>query len=116
MNRPREKPVVGVYELTVDALWTLPWRRVQSSNLALVAQDEDKLFVRFRGGGVYVYEGVLPSTADCIVAMGKGVGSPGAYLNEWLKPVYDCRRVVQAEEGDERRVSFPEHVRSLERS
>jgi hypothetical protein len=101
VNRPREKPVVGVYELTVDALWTLPWRRVQSSNLALVAQDGDNLFVRFRGGGVYVYEGVGPLIADCMVAMGE-IGSPGAFLNERIKPLYDCRRVVQSEEGDER--------------
>jgi len=33
--------------------------------------------------------------------MGEGPGSPGAFLNERIKPVYDCRRVVQAEEGDE---------------
>ena len=101
MERTSEKPVVGVYELTVDALWTLPWQRVQSSNLALVAQHGDNLFVRFRGGGVYVYEGIGPFWADCMVTMGEGPGSPGAFLNERIKPVYDCRRVVQAEEGDE---------------
>ena len=97
-------------ELSVEDLWTLPWRRVRSSNLSLVAWtppvvpptepgDRGMLFARFRNGGVYAYLD-CPDVAEGLVRLGEEPGgSPGGFLALRVKPYYRCQRVKATEGG-----------------
>ena len=65
--------------------------RLSSSVIASVGYDDRAamLEVEFRSGEVYRYLDVDPDDADDLL----GAESPGAYLNEWIKPRYRYEHV-----------------------
>lgn len=66
------------------------WREVDSSNIEAIGWDnEDDLYVRFRGGRVYMYKGVSRQRA---VALGLS-RSPGQYVNKHVIPHYPSIKV-----------------------
>ena len=64
---------------------------LSSSVIASVGYDDDtaRLEVEFRSGEVYQYLDVDPDDADDLLE----AESPGAYLNEWIKPRYRSEHV-----------------------
>ncbi|HMG28916.1 MAG TPA: KTSC domain-containing protein [Jiangellaceae bacterium] len=64
---------------------------VGSSAIASVGYDDvsGTLEVEFRSGELYRYFDVDPDDADDLL----GAESPGAYLNEWIKPRYRYEHV-----------------------
>ena len=64
---------------------------VQSSNVAAVGYDHEaqELHVEFKGGGMYIYEGVPPDVA----AQVQGAPSVGKAINEHCKDCFDFRKV-----------------------
>jgi hypothetical protein len=82
--------------VTVDML------KVKSSNLMEIGYSEKdaKLFVRFIGGKLYVYDPVPP-----IVWMGlRECQSKGRYLATQVIPFFRCRRLADAELNSKVRV------------
>ena len=64
---------------------------VSSSAIAAVGYDgaSGTLEVEFRSGELYRYFDVDPADADDL----HEAESPGAYLNEWIKPRYRCEHI-----------------------
>jgi hypothetical protein len=64
---------------------------VNSSNVAAVGYDPAtaRLYVVFRGGTLYAYEGVPPAVHAGLMA----APSKGRYLNDEIKGAYDYRRL-----------------------
>jgi hypothetical protein len=61
-----------------------------SSNVELVAWDaEGNLYVQYRSGGKYKYQGVSRQRAVA-VALAPSVGQ---YVNKKIKPNYDCVKI-----------------------
>ena len=46
----------------------LTWTEVESSNIKALALKDDKLYVRFHGGGTYEYSGVPQTLFDELVS------------------------------------------------
>lgn len=65
--------------------------RLSSSVIASVGYDGGTamLEVEFRSGAVYQYLDVDPDDADDLLE----AESPGAYLNEWIKPRYRSEHI-----------------------
>jgi len=67
------------------------WREVVSSNVDAVGWDSDmRMYARFKGGAVYLYEGVTRQRA---VACSRAK-SVGQYFNSIIKPNYKAVRVA----------------------
>lgn len=67
------------------------WRYVKSSNVLAVGWDNrDHLYVRFQGGGEYLYDGVSRQRAVAC-ARAKSVGS---YINKVIKPAFTAVRLA----------------------
>lgn len=66
---------------------------VASSNVEAVAYDNDKLYVRFSGGGVYRYHGVPPERHAALMA----APSKGAYVAQHIKHKFPTDKLTAAE-------------------
>jgi hypothetical protein len=62
---------------------------VDSEAIEAIGFDAGELWVKFRGGGTYVYFVVPEHVFDALL----GSDSMGAFLNREIKPYYDCRKV-----------------------
>jgi hypothetical protein len=62
---------------------------VSSSNIAAVWYKANALFVEFRSGGVYRYDGVSEVEADDLL----NASSPGGYFHRHIKDSYAGERV-----------------------
>lgn len=64
---------------------------VDSTNIARVGYESRRheLFVEFHSGRTYVYSPV----SDAVYREFLSAGSMGSYLNERIKPNYDCRPI-----------------------
>lgn len=67
----------------------LDWHPVTSSNVkeAAYVPDAQELHVLLNGG-LYIYEGVPEGVLEDLLS----ADSPGAYLNQNIKPVYSFRK------------------------
>lgn len=65
--------------------------RVSSSNLKSVGYDPFSAFleIEFHNGGVYLYSGVPERVYDQFMA----ASSKGTYFNDYIKGVYNYRKV-----------------------
>lgn len=64
-------------------------RNVASSNIAAIGHSNDKLHIRFRNGGRYVYDGVSRETYDKAVE----AKSLGGFVHENIKGKYNHTRL-----------------------
>jgi hypothetical protein len=62
---------------------------VDSDPIEEVGFDAGELFVKFRDGGTYVYFVVPEAVFQAFMA----ADSMGRFLNQEIKPYYDCREV-----------------------
>lgn len=62
---------------------------VDSKAIEEVGFDAGELFIKFRDGGTYVYFVVPESVFHAFM----GADSLGAFLNQEIKPYYDCREL-----------------------
>lgn len=62
---------------------------VDSDAIEEVGFDAGELFVKFRGGGTYVYF-IVP---EAVFHAFLGADSVGAFLNREIKPNYECREL-----------------------
>ena len=64
---------------------------VNSSNVEAVGYDAENgaIYVRFQGGGTYVYSGADQGTFDELL----NADSVGSYFNRVIKPNYDCSKL-----------------------
>ena len=62
---------------------------VSSSNIAAIGWAEDMLYVEFKGGRRYVYEGVPETEFNALMK----ADSQGQYLNANIKPGYNVTEV-----------------------
>ena len=65
------------------------WRRVESSNIALVGWNADGMFVSFHNDSTYFYRGVSRQRA---VAMSRAK-SVGVYFARKIRPVFAAERM-----------------------
>ena len=65
------------------------WQPVSSSNIAAIKHDGTALWVEFRSGGQYKYDGVSASDAEDMLM----ASSPGGYFHNNIKDSYDGERV-----------------------
>jgi KTSC domain len=69
----------------------ITWREVESSNVTAVGWDKyGRMYVRFPGGALYMYEGVSRQRAVA-TAYAKSVGS---YINHVIKPNFTAVKVA----------------------
>ncbi len=65
------------------------WQPVSSSNIVAIRHDGESLFVEFRSGGTYKYNGVSADEAqDLLLA-----SSPGGYFHRHIKDSFTGERV-----------------------
>ena len=79
----------GAYDA---ATGTLDWQTIaDSSNVAAAAYDAQaqQLYIRFKWGGTYRYDGVPDGLLDNLLS----AGSPGQFVNQVIKPAYAVERV-----------------------
>ena len=68
---------------------TLAWVKIDSSNIASIAHDDETLFVEFKGGGKYKYMMVPVATyADLLESESKG-----SFLNQRVKGSFQYERI-----------------------
>jgi len=69
----------------------IQWWIVESSNVEAVGYDSERgMFVRFKGGTLYLYHDVSRQRAvACAMAP-----SVGGYINKEIKPHYKATRIV----------------------
>lgn len=63
--------------------------KVESSNINLLGFDGHKLYVQFKNGGLYSYDGVHASDYDKL----KTADSIGKHLNGHIKPHFDFEKL-----------------------
>jgi KTSC domain len=67
------------------------WREVESSNVEAVGWDSEfRMYARFKGGTIYMYEGVSRQRVVAC-ALAKSVGS---YFNQKIKPNYKAVKIA----------------------
>jgi hypothetical protein len=78
--------------VAIAAAEQIRWRETpESSNVAAIGWDgEERMYVRFHHGGVYLYDGVARQRA---VACWRAP-SVGVYFNKHIKPNYHCVKVT----------------------
>jgi hypothetical protein len=94
-------------EMTLDELEALAWTSMESSNLrraawvcmvespqSMAEAEWGRLFVEFSQGRVYAYSSVSKEFFDELCE----AESAGSFLNEDIKPYFDCEgvRIVEA--------------------
>lgn len=62
---------------------------VVSSNVSSVGYDGNDLIVKFNSGSIYRYVNAASHFKNILSA-----SSVGKYLNEYIKPIYKCIRLV----------------------
>jgi len=68
------------------------WIQVESSNIDAIAHQHDKLFVRFRSGAEYVYDGVTKDTFREIVEA-ESIGSRFHHLVKKHPDIHPFKRL-----------------------
>lgn len=73
-----------------DNKWVNGYVVTDSSNVQHVGWKDGALYVLFKGGALYMYDGVSRQRAvACALA-----DSVGKYLNQKIKPTYSCTRLA----------------------
>ena len=69
----------------------IEWKLVESSNIAAIGYDEEtkELHVQFNSGSEYVYQDVPAGVYQDFL----DADSKGKYLNEYIKGVYEFKKV-----------------------
>ncbi len=72
-------------------MYDLNWIFVSSSNLSRIAYDElaQCLYVEFTNSSIYLYKNVPIYEYEQLLR----AGSPGGYLNAYIKPSYPCEKI-----------------------
>jgi len=68
----------------------ISWRAVESSNIEAVGWDaHHRMYVKFKNGGIYMYEGVTRQRVVCAAR----AGSVGHYINTEIIPNYAAVKI-----------------------